>query len=126
MDALCILLAGRTTVLAASLFSLSWTHSAQKSEWREEWRVTPAGLVLTQARVKGSGAGMEPPEGSRLIDGWWVYRPDLPARETVLLASSGMTGGGWKLCAAGRCMDLGETAGVPIELSRCDAATPAR
>jgi len=119
MSALCILVAGKTTVIAASVFSLSWMHSVQKSEWHEEWQVTPTGLVLTEARVKGSGAGMEPPEGSRLIDGWWVYTPKLPAQETVLLASSGLTGGGWRLCASGQCLDLGETAGAPIELSHC-------
>ncbi len=120
MSALCILVAGKTTVIAASVFSLSWTHSVQKSEWHEDWQVTPAGFVLTQARIKGSGAGMEPPEGSKLVDGWWVYKPKLPAQKTVTLASSGLTGGGWRLCASGRCLDLGETAGAPIELGRCE------
>ena len=46
-------------------FSLAWTHSVEKTEWREDWRVTDAGLVPIRAAVKGSGAGMEPgPEGS--------------------------------------------------------------
>ena len=116
---LCILAAGKTTVIAASVFSLSWMHSVQKSQWLEEWQVTPAGLVLREARIKGSGAGMEPPDGSRLIDGWWVYTPDLAAQKSVTLASSGMTGGGWQLCAVGQCMDLGQTAGAPIKLSPC-------
>ncbi|PWL16336.1 DUF1850 domain-containing protein [Falsochrobactrum shanghaiense] len=120
MSALCILAAGKTIVIAASVFSLSWTHSVQKSEWYEEWQIIPAGLALTKARVKGSGAGMEPPEGSRLIDGWWVYRPKLPAQKSLVLASSGLTGGGWRLCASGRCIDLGETAGGPIKLNRCE------
>ncbi|MBV2143572.1 DUF1850 domain-containing protein [Falsochrobactrum sp. TDYN1] len=120
MDALCILLAGKMTVIAASVFSLSWTHSVQKTEWREEWQVTPDGLLLTEARVKGSGAGMEPPEGSRLIDNWWVYTPKLPAQKSVMLASSGQTGGGWRLCTSGQCIDFGKTVGAPIKLSRCE------
>lgn len=119
MSALCILAAGKTTVMAATAFTLSWTHSVQKSEWRETWEVTPAGLHLTQARVKGSGAGMEPPEGSRLVDGWWVYAPALPAQKSVTLAASGMTGSGWRLCAAGQCMELGAAAGAPVQLSVC-------
>jgi len=28
-----------------------------------------------QARVKGFGAGMEPPAGARLVDGWFQWRP---------------------------------------------------
>lgn len=120
MSALCILLAGKTTVIAASVFSLSWMHSVQKTEWHEEWRITTAGLVLTEARVKGSGAGMEPPAGSRLLDDWWVYTPNLPAQQSVMLASSGLTGGGWRLCASGQCIVLGKTASAPITLSSCE------
>ena len=70
---LCILAAGKTTVLAVSAFTLSWTHSVEKTRWEEDWRVTPAGLEIVEARVKGSGAGMEPPEGAVLKDGWWTY-----------------------------------------------------
>src|SRR5690606_31572556 len=96
-----------------------WTHSVQKTEWQEDWQVTPAGLVLAEARIKGSGAGMEPPDGSQLVDGWWVYRPDLAPLKSVTLASSGETGGGWQLCALGECLELGTTAGTPITLSHC-------
>ena len=68
---LCILAAGKTTVLAVSAFTLSWTHSVEKTRWEEDWRVTPAGLEIVEARVKGSGAGMEPPEGA-VLEGWVV------------------------------------------------------
>lgn len=119
MSALCILAAGKTTVIAASMFSLSWTHSVQKTEWQEDWRIEQKGLLLTEARVKGSGAGMEPPEGSQLIGGWWVYQPPLPAQKTLVLASSGATGSGWKLCASGHCMELGENVGETIILNSC-------
>jgi hypothetical protein len=116
---LCILTGGRTTVLAASFFTLSWTHSIEKTRWEEDWRVTPAGLRVVEARVKGSGAGMEPPEGSVLRDGWWTYAPKLPAQASVLLASSGATGVGWKLCAGETCLDLGARFGEPVTLRAC-------
>src|SRR5690606_26540006 len=119
MAALCILAAGKMTVLAASLFSLSWTHSVQKTEWREDWQVSSTGIFLTEARVKGSGAGMDPPEGSKFVEGRWVYQPKLPSQEKLVLASSGMTGGGWRLCTPDTCLDLGADAGDPVEISIC-------
>jgi len=122
MSALCILVAGKTTVIAASFFSLSWTHSVQKTEWVEKWTITPSGLMLTEARVKGSGAGMEPPADAKLIDGWWIYRPKLRAQKSVMLASSGATGRGWRLCASEHCIDLGIVADAPITLSACKKA----
>ena len=67
--ALCILAGAKTVALAVSAFSLSWTHSVEKITWQENWQVTPAGLELIEARVKGSGAGMEPPEDAVLQDG---------------------------------------------------------
>jgi hypothetical protein len=116
---LCVLAAGKTTVLAVSAFTLSWTHSVEKTRWEEYWRVTPAGLEILEARVKGSGAGMDPPEGSVLKDGWWTYKPRIGLRPTVNLAASGATGGGWMLCADQTCLGLGAEAGEPIELSVC-------
>jgi hypothetical protein len=99
-----------TTVLALSLavddFTLAWTHSVEKIEWQEQWRVEGSALRLEQARVQGSGAGMEPPEGSVLDAGWWVYRGNLAPVAALRLAVSGATGRGWQLCTAGRCRDL--------------------
>jgi hypothetical protein len=87
-------------------FTLRWTHSVERTEWVERWRVDGQTLVLDEASVRGSGAGMEPPDGSVLRDGWWVYQADrrLPA---LRLAASGATGRGWQLCTtAGGCQDL--------------------
>lgn len=120
--ALCLLSGGKTTVVAASLFTLSWTHSVQKTEWRETWAVTPAGLQLTKAAVKGSGAGMEPGEDAALKDGWWVWTPALPPQPSVQLAASGVTPSAWRLCHAGGCLDLGGKAGDAVTLSRCPAS----
>ena len=116
---LCILAAGKTTMLAATAFTLSWTHSVEKTRWEEDWRVTPAGLEIVQARIKGSGAGMEPPPDSVLEDGWWVYAPKITPRPDIVLGASGATGAGWSLCAAGQCMELGSAAGEPVRLERC-------
>ena len=116
---LCILAAGKVTVLAVSAFTLSWSHSVEKTRWEEDWRITPAGLEIVEARVKGSGAGMEPPQDAVLKDGWWVYRPTVGARPTVTLAASGATGAGWTLCSDQACMELGAEAGAAVELSAC-------
>ena len=118
---LCVIAAGKTTVLAATAFMLSWTHSVEKVEWREYWAVEGGKLRITESHVQGSGAGMEPPEGSVLEHGWWVYRPRLPPRERLLLARSGATGTGWRLCAAGECIEIGgEGASGPVEIRACE------
>ena len=117
---LCILSAGKTTVLAATAFTLSWTHSVEKTRWEEDWRGTPAGLELAAARVEGTGAGMEIPDGAVLKDGVWTYRPNLPPQEALHLASSGATVGGWRLCVDDECLTLGAKAGEPVEIRGCE------
>jgi hypothetical protein len=116
---LCVLGGPEVLRLAVTAFTLAWTHSVERTAWQEDWRVTPAGLVLVEARVRGSGAGMEPPEGARLAQGWWVYAPRRPPQPELLLAASGATGGGWSLCAGGRCRELGADAGPPLRLRAC-------
>ena len=116
---LCILAAGKVTVLAVSTFTLSWTHSVEKVRWEEDWRVTPAGLEIAEARVKGSGAGMDPPEDAAFRDGWWFYEPKIGPRPSVRLAASGTASGGWTLCAGDACLEFGAEAGEPVELSAC-------
>lgn len=122
MSALCIVAAGRVATLAATAFTLSWTHSVQKTGWEEDWRVEPAGLRLVEARVKGSGAGMDPPDGAVLQGEWWAYRPSLPLQERLVLAASGATGEGWSLCVdGGGCRTLGAEADAPVVLTACAA-----
>lgn len=119
MPALCILSAGKTTALAATFFTLSWTHSIEKTRWEEDWRITPAGLQIVEARIKGSGAGMEPPADAALKDGWWVYVPKTAPQPSLRLAASGATSGGWTLCAADACRELGAVSGDTIVLAPC-------
>lgn len=117
---LCILAAGKMTVLAVSAFTLSWTHSVQQTEWRESWSVTPVGLHLTEAAVKGSGAGMEPGPDAILRNGWWSWSPRLPPQPSLSLAASGSTTGGWRLCTATGCITLGAVSGDDTRLSACE------
>lgn len=117
---ICLIAGGKATVFAASLFTLSWTHSVEKILWEEDWRLVPAGLELVEARVRGSGAGMEIPDGAVLKDGAWAYRPALAPQKRIALARSGATGGGWKLCGEDACTEIGQQAGEPTVIEACD------
>ena len=114
----CLLVSGKVMALAAPLFTLGWTHSVEKVEWEETWRIDGPRLVLEQARVKGSGAGMEPPPEARRVEGWYVWKPER-SESRLTLAASGATGSGWRLCVAGQCRSLGEAAGGPVHLAPC-------
>ncbi|MBR0556728.1 DUF1850 domain-containing protein [Ciceribacter sp. L1K23] len=116
---LCIAIAGKAIVIPAVAFSLSWVHSVEKIEWRENWVVTEAGLELQMASVKGSGAGMEPGENARLENGWWTWAPKLPTIPELRLASSGATVGGWRLCHSQGCLTLGEKPGEDSVITPC-------
>lgn len=116
---LCIVAAGKTVTLAVAAFTLSWVHSVEKTQWQEDWKVLPSGLELVEARIKGSGAGMEPPQGSALRDGWWVYAPKVGPQRRLVLAASGATGQGWTLCTAQDCRELAKVAGDTISLEPC-------
>lgn len=116
----CIASAAAALSLAGSAFTLIWTHSVERTEWQEDW-IIAAGeeLRLESARVRGSGAGMEPPEGAVLRNGWWHYRPMLPAQPALDLAVSGATVGGWTLCIeGGRCHDIESIAGGASRIHR--------
>ena len=110
---LCLASAGSVKALALTAFTLVWTHSIEKIDWQEDWRVTPAGLQLVQARVKGSGAGMEPPPEARLVDGWFEWQPQRAPMPEVVLGNSGAAGE-WHLCHDGACRTLSEMVGHPI------------
>jgi hypothetical protein len=121
---LCVLALGGAVLasLPGPAFTLSWTHSVEKTEWREMWRLDGGHLVLEEARVKGTGAGMEPPADARLSEGWWVWRPNLPPQTRILLAASAFTDD-HRLCIAADCRPLHRWAGTaadgPLELAPC-------
>jgi hypothetical protein len=103
---LCIATAALALGLGVETFTLAWTHSVERTEWRENWRVQGGLLHLDEARVRGSGAGMEPPGDAVLRAGWWVYPGHVAPVPALNLAVSGATGRGWQLCTAAGCVDL--------------------
>ena len=96
--AVCLATSLATAAVAANAFTLAWTHSIERVRWEEDWRVEGQQLQIVAARVKGSGAGMEPPPEARKQGRFWVWSPLLRVPE-VRLAQSGMAGE-WALCPA--------------------------
>lgn len=123
--ALCLAAGAATARLALAAFTLAWTHSVEKVRWEEDWRVEGGKLHLVEARVKGSGAGMEPPEGSVLAGGYWRYRPAAAPLARLDLARGGGVAD-WRLCAGdGGCRAPGELLpGLPAETSLSLTACP--
>jgi hypothetical protein len=91
--------------IATTQFTLAWTHSIEKIRWEEDYRVVGGNLDLTEARVRGSGAGMEPPAGAVLRDGAWHYRPALPPQAALHLARSTYVQD-YEVCVDGVCGPL--------------------
>ena len=118
---ICIAAAGKTVTLAAAAFTLSWVHSVERTRWEEDWRLDAGRLRLVEARVEGTGAGMEIPDGARREGTYWAYSPALPPQPRLVLASSGATRSGWTVCAGGRCLEVGASAGEPVTIAPCGA-----
>ena len=106
----CFIVGGVTKALQVTAFTLIWTHSVERTDWQEDWRVSQGGLTLVAARIKGSGAGVDPPSDARLIDGWWRWTPAPVHRSEVVLGHSGAVGDWW-ICVDGRCRTLSDILG---------------
>lgn len=113
---LCIAAGGKLIALAATAFSLNWTHSVEKTVWSENWIVQGNALKVVEASVEGSGAGIELPDNAVLQDGRWVYAPQLAPIENLILAASGATVSPWTLCTPDTCLDLGGKAADPARI----------
>ena len=95
--------------------TLSWHHSIVKIVWEEEYRCHEGGLVLTEARVRGTGAGMEPPAGAVFSGGAWRYTPAMAPLPEVQLRHSPYAAP-YTLCCDGRCQPLPDwLPGLPEE-----------
>jgi hypothetical protein len=120
---ICLAAGALVASLPLSSFTLAWTHSIEKIRWEEDYRVVGTRLVLEEARIKGSGAGMEPPAGARLENGVWHYKPELPPLEQLRLTHSPYTTD-YEICTDGACRPLGTVIpGLPaievVELRPC-------
>jgi hypothetical protein len=127
MSGICLAAGVLAATLPLSAFTLAWTHSIEKIRWEEDYRIVGKRLVLEEARIRGSGAGMEPPPDARLdANGVGHYRPKLPPLERLRLSHSPYAGD-YEICSAGGCQPL--TAILPrlpdfatVEVSVCGAA----
>lgn len=109
---LCIVAGALTVTVPTTIFTLAWQHSVEKVLWEEDYRVAGAWLYSTGARIRGSGAGMEPPEGAVLRHGVWHFRPAQRWLRELHLARSGFTPD-YRLCFEGRCRPLAHW--LPVE-----------
>lgn len=130
---LCILGGGKVATLAVAGFTLAWTHTVERIPWEEDWRIDGDRLVLEESRVKGSGAGMDPPPEARLVDGWYAWRPGESREKIVLRRAPVEQAGDWRFCphdAAGTrraCRPMGEIVDAdPVTLQPCQDASASR
>ncbi|MHA6300126.1 DUF1850 domain-containing protein [Devosia sp. CAU 1758] len=122
---LCVASAGTVMALVASSFTLSWTHSVEKTQWRESWLIEGESLKLAEASVEGPGAGIAIPPDAVWADNRWTYLPRLPPLPELVLAASGMTPSPWLLCITdGACHTLGATTDDPVRLWAAPACRP--
>lgn len=112
MPGICLAAGVLHAFIATSQFTLAWTHSIEKIRWEEDYRAVGRNLDLTEARIRGSGAGMEPPAGAVLRDGVWHYRPALQPQAALHLARSTYVQD-YEVCLSGACHPLAEW--IPVD-----------
>jgi hypothetical protein len=123
---LCLAAAALSAALPLQAFTLAWTHSIEKIRWEEDYRIVSGRLQLVEARIHGSGAGMEPPEGAVLRDGMWHYTPPLPLLPRLRLARSGYVAD-YELCEGSSCRPMSVILGTPeaapvVDVFPCELA----
>lgn len=128
MSGLCIAAGKLLLGLPVAAFTLAWTHSIEQTRWEEDWTVAGGTLLLREARIRGGGAGMEPPPGARLEGGVWHYAPAHPAHDRLRLTHSPHTAG-YELCTTDGCRPLADLLpgigdNALIELSACPEGRP--
>lgn len=123
MSMLCLAAGAIVATLPLSAFTLTWMHSIEKIRWEEDYRIVDSRLVLEEARIRGSGAGMEPPVDAQFSHGVWHYHPHLPPLEQLTLTHSPYAAG-YEICSRGICKPLAAIlTGLPdvalIKVSAC-------
>lgn len=129
---LCVFIAGKAAAcMAGLLFSLSWTHSIEKTQWIEHWQIQGQQLALRETFVKGSGAGIDPPTNAVLRNGWYQWKPLQAMKlDSLSLANSELTPDNWKLCVLDtlshetiQCIDFSEFENHGVESFTVRATT---
>jgi hypothetical protein len=122
MAGICLIAAGATIRLGVAALTLAWTHSVEKVRWEEDYRSTPSGLVVTEDRLQGTGAGMEPPPDAKFDGRWWRYRPAIGQQPEVILRRSGMTVSDWDVCIESECKPMRDYVGNadPVVMKPCE------
>ena len=111
MSGLCLLASGLLIGLGWSDFTLAWTHTIEKLRWEEDYKLRGAEIWLREARVQGSGVGMEPAPDARRVGDFWAYRPSSPPLAELRLARQrGLED--WQLCHRGQCRPLTDLLGA--------------
>jgi hypothetical protein len=102
------------TFVPVHAFTLAWTHSIEKVRWEEDYTVraprpgsSGPQLLADTARVRGSAAGMEPPNHAVLRDGWYEYKPDTRLPPQLRLTRSTYVPD-FELCINGACRPMGD------------------
>jgi hypothetical protein len=111
--ALCIVVGTALHTLPARSFTLRWQHTVEKVAWEEDYIVAGEWLYLAGARVRGSGAGMEPPRDAIRVGDAWHYRPKERWLREVKLARSEF-GADYELCIDQACKPLASWAPAPL------------
>jgi len=104
---ICLAAGALAASIAVNSFTLAWMHSIEKTRWEEDWHVEGALLVLDEARILGTGAGMDLPPDAVLKHGVWHYRPQLAPQRALHLTHSPHTRG-YDLCVEGVCQALAQ------------------
>lgn len=107
LAALCLVAGGLHAEIPVRQFTLRWQHSIEKVDWEEDYTIAGDWLFLDSARIRGSGAGMEPPPDSVYSKGVWHYRPapDMRWTQSLQLTRSEFTRD-YDICTAGSCRPL--------------------
>jgi len=120
---LCIALAAGALleVLPAQAVTLGWVHTVERTAWEEDYLASDRGLIVSEARIESTGAGMEPPSFAVWSAGRWRYRPSLPAFESVTLANSSYAPG-YRICWRSQCHALASLVpkGVPVTITTAE------
>jgi hypothetical protein len=104
---ICLAAGTKIVPLLVGAMTLAWTHSVEKILWEEDWQSGRNGLEIVAARVRGSGAGMDPAPDARFVNGAWEWHPKLPPLKEVVLRRSGATAD-WRVCVAGHCRPMSD------------------